>query len=790
MTSLFQPRSELLSSKFDGYKLQAWPTTADSRAIPLSVGLADGPIVPLSYLEATARTGQNRLVLMASAQPSSNSISTDTTSDRPAELAYLTDNGSLVNLLLDLDHHSAVTSSTTDSALHEADSAGYAGALPRFLPLDHPCTGLDYKLSIRFLPNGTIELLRRRHGTNHVGSNDAPETACSQSTGLDFEIIQRAQCPLGDKTADNVPFQLLEATIQTDNDAEGTSSPTMVRCLILHRFLRDDPALPVSPIQFTPGQIGPTRPPSMLTEHPPTMYPHHHHHQQQQPHFYPYALAVHDIPLVTSSTESTIVAPRSSVLTHQIPLQVGFSPCGTFFALAVKGPVNQPSPFPPPEPSSEGTDTATDRRSTANESAAETPSSLSLLTPPRPTYAWMQSADEVTVSYQLPVSVPADQVDCQLHRDSISLTIGTATDSTSPSPIAHELPSFKHRAFFGEIVPDESFWTIEQGHLLTLYLQKRHTKTRWTHLHQDQIAAQSTASPAMDDVPETLDPSEFHTILENLAKYTGPEAPTQLSAQQIVRQKVRHGWSRASLATGEEDQSSLIDRLLNEPPEVEDYSEGDLVITAFTVTNGQQIAQTINTNHEWLCTPFAEPASASAPILESKTAWPWVRTCLKFGVDALIYQLTWCQSAITLINPTGPVDPPWIDSPPAMNAEHVATFPAFGYVQAALQNKKFLYVDRMNNQSSNNNSGPRFSLVASRSRYIYIYYHPKTLDSPNAPQKIVDLQALLPNSPHSARDAKLGQHHSLPSLDILGIQQLDATRLAVLLWDYICLVTV
>ncbi|KAE8267863.1 hypothetical protein A4X09_0g4481 [Tilletia walkeri] len=115
------------------------------------------------------------------------------------------------------------------------------------------------------------------------------------------------------------------------------------------------------------------------------------------------------------------------------------------------------------------------------------------------------------------------------------------------------------RKLWGDVDPSASFWTWERPPLgtttaeanqeqtgyLTLHLEKRHHGTRWTHLfvpqryesaHGDgdgdlRDVVSSSTEPEhkrarveqdqdVDDVPETIDPSERIIMLEGLEKYT------------------------------------------------------------------------------------------------------------------------------------------------------------------------------------------------------------------------------------------------------------------------------
>ncbi|CAD6979307.1 unnamed protein product [Tilletia controversa] len=121
------------------------------------------------------------------------------------------------------------------------------------------------------------------------------------------------------------------------------------------------------------------------------------------------------------------------------------------------------------------------------------------------------------------------------------------------------------RKLWGDVDPSASFWTWERPRpshttsgaaaegneestgYLTLHLEKRHYGTRWTHLFtprryesaddddddnlRDMVSisaepehkrARVEAEQDVDDVPETVDPSERIAMLEGLEKYTSP----------------------------------------------------------------------------------------------------------------------------------------------------------------------------------------------------------------------------------------------------------------------------
>ncbi|KAJ2636011.1 hypothetical protein GGF44_003224 [Coemansia sp. RSA 1694] len=113
---------------------------------------------------------------------------------------------------------------------------------------------------------------------------------------------------------------------------------------------------------------------------------------------------------------------------------------------------------------------------------------------------------------ELPISVSAQQIQCVLTRVALTLRF-------SDAPECEARHGFDHAMLCHEIVADESVWTLENGRLLTLYLQKVREGVRWPTLF------------ARDDgVLETMDPNEFAVIRERLQQLTSDSLDLRKSA--------------------------------------------------------------------------------------------------------------------------------------------------------------------------------------------------------------------------------------------------------------------
>jgi len=152
-------------------------------------------------------------------------------------------------------------------------------------------------------------------------------------------------------------------------------------------------------------------------------------------------------------------------------------------------------------------------------------------TPAVPPYSWTQGDTDLTVYLRLPTAVDKRNVHVRFMPSAIKVVINGGAVST-PFDNAELLGKYVvlrmaviRRVLFGlttarpfwpalwaaSILPSSCYWTLEQGCLLTLYLEKA-DQSRWTHVK------------ALDDnVDETIDPSVIAQLAEAWAHRTSSE---------------------------------------------------------------------------------------------------------------------------------------------------------------------------------------------------------------------------------------------------------------------------
>ncbi|KAJ2848056.1 hypothetical protein IWW36_003522 [Coemansia brasiliensis] len=302
-------------------------------------------------------------------------------------------------------------------------------------------------------------------------------------------------------------------------------------------------------------------------------------------------------------------------------------------------------------------------------------------------YYWTQTQTDVTVCIDLPVAIKANQVTCKMERSSLTLQFLGSAECT-------EKYTYESRQFCDFIIADESVWTLENGRLLTFYLQKEHEGARWASVFKDD-----------DGVLETIDPSEFVTIRERLEKYTanGPDitAPDVPLMQPYV------------------DQDSGGD-----PEQQEQIAEEPVIFSVRSWSTGLAEASSVVGSPDWLCSAFSRASNLS------ETPLPPV--CLKFDVDGVVFTFhtstpsnTYQKSHLHTLSPSN-------ISPPAHSnvcARHASTFSALSYVQAGKREKRFMYID----------SDMTVAVLAEAQRRVYIYHQTKHTQDSSAIQNIVDL---------------------------------------------------
>ncbi|KAJ1672524.1 hypothetical protein EV182_007009, partial [Spiromyces aspiralis] len=229
---------------------------------------------------------------------------------------------------------------------------------------------------------------------------------------------------------------------------------------------------------------------------------------------------------------------------------------------------------------------------------------------------------------------------------------------------------------------------------------------RWSHLFVDD-----------DGVTETLDPSEFALIREQLAKYTS----------EIM----------AGTAGKNPDLS-----MNQQQPIGSELDEVDSEVTSITFTqwrHGQLVASTPPFASDWICngltttTSYNDEAHPTPPLV-----------CLKNDVDGLVYRIS-------------------LNSQGELTMEHLETFSAFNFVVSGKREKRFAFIDPF----------AQFAGIVESSRRVYLYKLPPFIDGNSnlAEQNIIDL----PDSRTAVSSQK--QSHRL---EILGVQLIGHSHLAIL----------
>jgi len=174
---------------------------------------------------------------------------------------------------------------------------------------------------------------------------------------------------------------------------------------------------------------------------------------------------------------------------------------------------------------------------------------------PPPPYSWTQSSDSLTVVFPLPSNTPKSHIHVNISPKYLTVLIQNEDPEALPIP----LPRFAMRELWDTVDRSTSLWTWDKEGdlpstpgqprtigLLTLHLEKAHDGTKWPHVFA--LAGKGTED-AIEEVPETIDPSEMYKIREALEKYTAAlssgEDPSGLA----------FGSGMPSLAQGEMDES-------------------------------------------------------------------------------------------------------------------------------------------------------------------------------------------------------------------------------------------
>ncbi|EIW59480.1 uncharacterized protein TRAVEDRAFT_166874 [Trametes versicolor FP-101664 SS1] len=194
--------------------------------------------------------------------------------------------------------------------------------------------------------------------------------------------------------------------------------------------------------------------------------------------------------------------------TRQAFLFVGSSP---YLPLTV-------APAPAYEPSAD--ELAPIPRAGENLDGTPTPAPADI--PKPPPYSWTQTEDTVTLAIPLPSDTPKERIKVAFSPRTLTVLVDDSADAPIP------VPRFSLAQLWDGIQPGTSVWTLDRAAtgtygVLALHLDKAHEGTRWPQVFSD------SASAGVEEVSETLDPSELYAIRESLEKYTaalreGPDA--------------------------------------------------------------------------------------------------------------------------------------------------------------------------------------------------------------------------------------------------------------------------
>ncbi|KAF9144128.1 hypothetical protein BGX30_013666 [Mortierella sp. GBA39] len=291
--------------------------------------------------------------------------------------------------------------------------------------------------------------------------------------------------------------------------------------------------------------------------------------------------------------------------------------------------------------------------------------------PSEPPYIWTQTDTDLTICFGLPRGTTKHAIQCKFLRQGLELQVNLSqsTESMVRAPRLENMP------LFDQIQPDECVWTLEASTgILTLSLEKKHSKTRWTQVFAEGVDT--------DPVEETLDPSVFAEYRSALEKYTS-EQP--------------------NAAPGRD--SSALPSVAQDGQEDIDEEGEEIKFSWVQAEDGTDIirATTIGTGHDWIGQAF--PSFESHPSENQPFRMPTV--CLKHDVDGLVYSIQHKPGATS--QPMSTVQ----QGEDIMKFVHTDTFDALAFVQASKREKRFVM----------HNPNGRFTAIVESSRNVYIYWH-------------------------------------------------------------------
>ncbi|KAF8327023.1 uncharacterized protein EI90DRAFT_3156380 [Cantharellus anzutake] len=383
---------------------------------------------------------------------------------------------------------------------------------------------------------------------------------------------------------------------------------------------------------------------------------------------------------VAEDAMDEVTGPRNvsvlwSAIGDDLPAHVRYSPrLRSYLILAESAYIGASSipsattSLPPRDPLPE--EIAPIPRAQENLDAEKTP-----IPPSIPPYSWTQNEDSLTIAFFLPVTIPKTAIRATLRSRDLSLLIIDTTGSLADAKnMGLKIPFFAKKPWWGEIDASASLWTWDKDGdreyaaasgfdaggptigVLTLYLEKRHEKTRWPHVFASSGTTSTDGRPPDDedsDVPETLDPTELYAAREALEKYTSAvlsgEDPGGLDL----------GRGLPSLSRKEVDD------------EIDDNVGRSLIMMWREADDG--VALLPPGGYEWPLDLLSHPVPLPLPDHDAKALGAW-SIIIKNGVDGLLFN---CDDASVEGK-----SPAW---------KHDSTFSALAFVLASKRDTRFTF---------------------------------------------------------------------------------------------------
>ncbi|GAA5928800.1 hypothetical protein JCM1841_003574 [Sporobolomyces salmonicolor] len=390
-------------------------------------------------------------------------------------------------------------------------------------------------------------------------------------------------------------------------------------------------------------------------------------------------LAVH-VPL--SGGGEGVLAPDWRLQGHDLPSSVSLDSAGGRYiigsssVLSTNEPASSPDDLSSTEADVEMATLSAEDHSVVSTVTASTP------VPKPPPFSWLQDSDSLTVAFPIPSDTPTSSIRITFSRQFITLHIASAaaalaSPSTSSASVANSaLPRISHKKLWDEIDPHTSVWTFDreaEGRdstfgLLTLHLEKAHSKTKWSDVFASTKSTQDNGgggakieelSPELEyeDVPETVDPSELAGIAESMEKWT--------------RGIMEGGASYSHEGLGHGVPTSL----MGDEIDVEvDAESGRPVVVTWVEGAATKPEGTKEKTPRLVCPHPTIPYSllSTALPLASSSAVADLSITIKHDVDGLLFL-------------------PPSSSSSSYQWRHTSTFPALAFVLATKRDTRFIY---------------------------------------------------------------------------------------------------